>query len=83
MHQTDVLLKSSKVRKKDEVHRCVTGRIRLFCHTKVLVLYKIVESELNNILPGTSEMTAAESCFCCSRFEEFEDYQIILFLALI
>lgn len=50
--------------------------VLLLCHTKVLV----IESKLNNVLPGTNEMTVAENGFYCSV--SFEDYQISFFLAL-
>lgn len=55
--------------------------VLLLCHIKVLVFWKIIESKLNNTLPGTNEVTLVENWFYCSV--SFEDYQIyFFFLAL-
>lgn len=40
--------------------------VLLLCHTTVLVFWKIIESKLNNTLPGTNEMTVVENWFYCS-----------------
>lgn len=54
---------------QDEVCRCVTSRIRLFCCCAMLKYW----SKLNNALPGTNEMTLVENWFYHSVSS---DYQI-------
>lgn len=52
------------------VHRCVTGRIRLFCFCAMPKYW----SKLSNALPGTNEMTLVENRFYRSVSS---DYQIV------